>query len=78
MVKATYGTGSFVVLNMGKNATLSEGGLVTSVCCDEIGSPEEAAEKRTRQQPDSNQRIPAASGTPAHRRLADGSRFVQE
>ncbi len=44
MVKATYGTGSFVVLNMGDKATLSEGGLVTSVCCDEIGSPAYALE----------------------------------
>jgi glycerol kinase len=37
MVKATYGTGSFVVLNMGKTATLSDGGLVTTVCCDASG-----------------------------------------
>ena len=38
MVKATYGTGSFVVLNMGRTATLSEGGLVTTVCCDASGA----------------------------------------
>ena len=38
MVKATYGTGSFVVLNMGSEVTLSDGGLVTTVCCDADGS----------------------------------------
>ncbi len=44
MVKATYGTGSFVVLNMGETATLSEGGLVTTVCCNETGAPVYAME----------------------------------
>lgn len=44
MVKATYGTGSFVVLNTGRDATLSEGGLVTTVCCDGAGSPAYAVE----------------------------------
>ncbi len=44
MVKATYGTGSFVVLNMGETATLSDGGLVTTVCCDEAGAPVYAME----------------------------------
>jgi glycerol kinase len=37
MVKATYGTGSFAVLNMGERVTLSDGGLVTTVCCDATG-----------------------------------------
>ena len=44
MVKATYGTGSFVVLNMGNQKTLSQGGLVTTVCCNESGSPAYALE----------------------------------
>ncbi|MEX1310878.1 MAG: glycerol kinase GlpK [Candidatus Sulfomarinibacteraceae bacterium] len=44
MVKATYGTGSFVVLNMGPTATLSEGGLVTTVCCDGRGGQAYALE----------------------------------
>jgi glycerol kinase len=44
MVKATYGTGSFVVLNMGEGITLSDGGLVTTVCCDETGGPAYALE----------------------------------
>jgi glycerol kinase len=44
MVKATYGTGSFVVLNMGNQKTLSQGGLVTTVCCDASGSPAYALE----------------------------------
>ncbi len=44
MVKATYGTGSFVVLNMGDTATLSERGLVTTVCCDAAGAPAYALE----------------------------------
>ncbi len=44
MVKATYGTGSFVVLNMGEEATLSDGGLVTTVCCTETGASAYAME----------------------------------
>ena len=44
MVKATYGTGSFVVLNMGESATLSEGGLVTTVCCNSTGAAAYAME----------------------------------
>jgi len=44
MVKTTYGTGSFVVLNMGEKATLSDGGLVTTVCCNETGAPGYAME----------------------------------
>jgi len=44
MVKATYGTGSFVVLHTGDQATLSDGGLVTTVCCDENGAPAYALE----------------------------------
>jgi glycerol kinase len=44
MVKATYGTGSFVVLHTGDQPTLSEGGLVTTVCCDAAGRPAYALE----------------------------------
>ena len=44
MVKATYGTGSFVVLHTGDTATRSEGGLVTTVCCDAVGEPAYALE----------------------------------
>lgn len=44
MVKATYGTGNFVVLNTGQTATVSEGGLVTTVCCDAAGAPAYALE----------------------------------
>jgi glycerol kinase len=44
MVKATYGTGSFVVLNMGPAVTLSQGGLVTTVCCDASGDAAYALE----------------------------------
>jgi glycerol kinase len=44
MVKATYGTGSFVVLHTGDTATRSEGGLVTTVCCDALGRPAYALE----------------------------------
>ncbi len=44
MVKATYGTGSFVVLNMGEKATLSDGGLVTTVCCNATGASAYAME----------------------------------
>ena len=44
MIKATYGTGSFVVLNTGSGATLSENGLVTTVCCDASGAPSYALE----------------------------------
>jgi glycerol kinase len=44
MVKATYGTGSFVVLNMGEEATLSDGGLVTTVCCNATGASAYAME----------------------------------
>jgi glycerol kinase len=44
MVKATYGTGSFVVLNMGSSAGLSDGGLVTTICCDADGAPSYALE----------------------------------
>jgi glycerol kinase len=44
MVKATYGTGSFVVLHTGAEATLSDGGLVATVCCDAEGGPAYALE----------------------------------
>jgi len=44
MVKATYGTGSFVVLHTGDVATRSEGGLVTTVCCHADGRPAYALE----------------------------------
>jgi len=44
MVKATYGTGSFVVLHTGDKPMLSGGGLVTTVCCDAAGQPAYALE----------------------------------
>jgi len=44
MVKATYGTGSFVVLHTGDELTISDGGLVTTVCCDAGADPAYALE----------------------------------
>jgi glycerol kinase len=37
MVKNTYGTGSFVVLNTGSELRRSNSGLLTTVCCDAHG-----------------------------------------
>ncbi|MGD8440291.1 MAG: glycerol kinase GlpK [Holophagae bacterium] len=44
MVKATYGTGSFVVLHTGDEVAVSDGGLVATVCCDADGEPAYALE----------------------------------
>jgi glycerol kinase len=44
MVKNTYGTGCFVVLNMGREHNLSDSGLLTTICCDADGQPAYALE----------------------------------
>jgi glycerol kinase len=44
MVKNTYGTGCFVVLNTGPELRRSDCGLLTTVCCDEGGRPAYALE----------------------------------
>jgi glycerol kinase len=44
MVKNTYGTGCFVVLNMGQEHNLSDSGLLTTICCDADGQPAYALE----------------------------------
>ncbi len=42
--KNTYGTGCFVVMNMGRDDPISERGLLTTICCDESGQPAYARE----------------------------------
>ncbi len=42
--KNTYGTGCFVVMNMGRDDPISERGLLTTICCDESGQPAYALE----------------------------------
>ena len=44
MVKNTYGTGCFVVLNTGSELQRSSCGLLTTVCCDADGAPAYALE----------------------------------
>ncbi|MCA9772955.1 MAG: glycerol kinase GlpK [Myxococcales bacterium] len=44
MAKNTYGTGSFVVMNMGEDCRISPGGLLTTICCDAHGKPSYALE----------------------------------
>jgi len=44
MVKNTYGTGCFVVLNTGSELQRSSCGLLTTVCCDANGAPAYALE----------------------------------
>jgi len=44
MVKNTYGTGCFVVLNTGSELRRSDCGLLTTVCCDAHGRPAYAIE----------------------------------
>lgn len=39
MLKQTYGTGCFLLMNMGQNDTLSSNGLITTLCCDARGGP---------------------------------------
>jgi glycerol kinase len=42
--KNTYGTGSFVLMNMGAEHPISEHGLLTTLCCDAEGGPAYALE----------------------------------
>jgi len=42
--KNTYGTGSFVLMNMGDRHPVSEHGLLTTLCCDARGGPAYALE----------------------------------
>jgi len=42
--KNTYGTGCFLVMNMGQNHRVSRHGLVTTICCDAVGEPAYALE----------------------------------
>jgi glycerol kinase len=44
MAKNTYGTGCFVMMNMGGEDVLSHGGLLTTICCDAAGRPAYALE----------------------------------
>lgn len=43
-VKNTYGTGCFMLLNIGRKKKISKNGLVTTVCCDRSGGPAYALE----------------------------------
>ena len=42
--KNTYGTGCFLLMNMGQKRTLSQHGLLTTICCDAVGAPAYALE----------------------------------
>jgi glycerol kinase len=42
--KNTYGTGCFLVMNMGQRHPVSRHGLLTTVCCDAVGAPAYALE----------------------------------
>ena len=42
--KNTYGTGCFLVMNMGEHAPTSQHGLLTTICCDADGRPAYALE----------------------------------
>ena len=42
--KNTYGTGAFVVMNLGQRHPILEHGLLTTVCCDALGQPAYALE----------------------------------
>ena len=44
MVKNTYGTGCFIMMNMGDKPVLSDNGLLTTLCCDRSGKPGYALE----------------------------------
>ena len=35
--KVTYGTGAFVVMNLGQHRPVLENGLLTAMCCDDLG-----------------------------------------
>ncbi len=42
--KNTYGTGCFLLMNMGRKRPFSEHGLITTICCDANGQPAYALE----------------------------------
>lgn len=42
--KNTYGTGCFLLMNMGQKPAVSQHGLLTTVCCDATGAPAYALE----------------------------------
>jgi len=42
--KNTYGTGCFLLMNMGQRQRFSRHGLLTTICCDAIGAPAYALE----------------------------------
>jgi glycerol kinase len=44
MAKATYGTGCFVMMSLGRRDPISGGGLLTTAACDEAGGPAYALE----------------------------------
>jgi glycerol kinase len=44
MAKNTYGTGCFMLMNIGKEFLQSKNGLLTTICCDEEGKPAYALE----------------------------------
>ena len=44
MAKTTYGTGAFVVANLGQHRPASHGGLLTTIACDRTGQPVYAIE----------------------------------
>jgi glycerol kinase len=44
MAKNTYGTGCFVMMNTGRRAAASPGGLLTTLACDDRGGPAYALE----------------------------------
>ena len=43
-IKNTYGTGSFILLNTGKQKVSSNNGLITTIACDKTGAPVYALE----------------------------------
>ena len=44
MMKNTYGTGCFLLMNTGKNIKFSDNGLITTIACSENNSPNYALE----------------------------------
>jgi glycerol kinase len=44
MIKNTYGTGGFLLLNTGRKKIISRRGLLTTLCCDALGRPAYALE----------------------------------
>lgn len=43
-VKNTYGTGCFMLMNIGSKKKVSKNGLITTICCDKSGNPAYALE----------------------------------